>query len=91
MDVAPMVRAERTPLECIGAATCMVEDGYMRLDAPLVDEPGKIACITIFRVGRQTLPQNSETSVRLPRPNRERRNGCGSMIGVWPVAISATR
>ena len=51
IEIFPVVIAEHGALEAIGPAACMVEDGDMRLDAALMDEPGKISRIAIAGIG----------------------------------------
>jgi hypothetical protein len=42
IEIVPVVIAERGVLEAVGPAARMVEDGDVRFDATLMDEPGKI-------------------------------------------------
>ena len=51
IEIVPVVIAERGVLEAAGPAACMVEDGDMRLNAALMDEPGKISRIAIAGIG----------------------------------------
>ncbi len=51
IEIIPVVIAERGALEAVSPAACMVEDGDMRLDAALMDKPGKISRIAIAGIG----------------------------------------